>query len=166
MKNLISLIFIIATTSFNVNAFEAGLIASGPSANLKTFAVMEDNSSSIINWQGSTNTMTTSKVIEHAATLNIIAAATEEFLLYDGTSVTNIMSENIYSVDDPQQYMSGILKDSETLYMKDGSKIYLDRFINNNGAQNIIDWDGLDRLRDGILDINNAVMGPGGLGGS
>jgi hypothetical protein len=167
MKNLTSLMFIITIASFNVSAFGGGLVASGPSKNLIAFAEMADNSASIVKWQGSTTTtLTSSKIMEHAATLKVLAAATDEYLLYDGTSVTNTMSGNIYSAHDAQTYMSGILKDSETLFMKDGSKINLDQFLNNNGNQNIIDWNGLDRLKDGLIDIDKAVMGPGGLGGS
>lgn len=101
-------------------------------------------------------------------TAAVLAAATDEYLLYDGTSVKNPLAIGVRPVGmNANTYMNGLIKNTEALYLRDGSKLYLDQYLNNNGNQNIIDWQGIDRLKDIIIRPGfDKVVGPGGLGGS
>lgn len=171
MKNLKSLILIIATVSFNANAFDGSLSMTTFSNSSDVAIAAANGQLPIVKWEVTESTkptMSIAQAMKHAATMKALANATDEYLLFDGTSVSNPYMGNIYSTTDAHKYMNGILKDSEALYMKDGSKINLDQFFNNNGNQNIIDRNGLDRIKDGLIGIgiDHAVTGPGGLGGS
>jgi hypothetical protein len=170
MKNLKSLIFIIAAVSFNTNAFDENLSISTFNNSSDVAIAATNGKLPLVKWEvaESKPTMSIAQAMKHAATIKALANATDEYLLFDGSSVSNPYTGSIYSATDAHKYMNGILRDSEAFYMKDGSKINLDQFFNNNGHQNIIDRSGLDRIKDGIIGIgiDHAVTGPGGLGGS
>lgn len=157
MNKLISLVLIIASTSFSASASDLTV----DMTNTKTEFVVAE-------WKPVKPAMT-SQIAKYAATMAVLVNATDEFQLYDGSSISNpFLGNNTLSAVDASKYMNGVLKDSETLYMNDGSKVNLDLLLNNNGQHNIIDQYGLDRLKDSLIGIgiDHATSGPGGLGGS